>query len=326
MGEYQPIRNQEIILKGDQTSAIRVMLDGRAFALLELPCKQAVRLCRSPFELAEGFAWVCVIRERASQTLYEDCCLALIISHNGEDTKYLQLACDNVRERGRFDDVKMTSPSVDELLTFLEDKKLVVNGGYTNCGGDMEGNCRKLFLEMYLNLWRAYHDRHLIYDEFLDIRIFLTGIEGFSAPVGGLTSADIRCFNIDPVLHELLHKQTEHYYCNSSHDYSVDFEAQSEVSQASYFLKCFHGIHDYNHGIHHDMAGVFCCRFSAFILPCMMESSEATAVPENKRAHNFETGADYVIDSIHINTEICSDIAELQDWLVYHLNSMEDDD
>ena len=36
-GMIKPIEGQEIILKGDQTQAIRLMLENRLFAILELP-------------------------------------------------------------------------------------------------------------------------------------------------------------------------------------------------------------------------------------------------------------------------------------------------
>ena len=330
-GKLKPLNNQELILKGDQKAVIREILKDKVFALLEISSERSEITSKRVLRYVDCSSLLCAIRSKADNKRFICCDYFLCINNReGNGKENLQRVLDyrrsDLEERKPNIEMKLTFPVIDEFLSFMEDKELVFNDYYRDYGGDTEGIYRKYFLDIYLRIKASKLRDHLIYDEFYDVRIFITRIGNDpSLSVDKLTAADVRNFDIDSLLHEYLREKTTGYYCNSSFDYDFDLEAQSDMAKASYFVKQFHGIHWYNHERHHDPEGRLCYRFSVFILPGIVPVDEAKALSEDKRAFNFVDGTEYKIDSIHINTEICSDISEFKDWIEYDLEAMEED-
>ena len=331
MGRLDPIENQELILKGDQKSVLTVMLSKEAFALLKLPHERSESAAEIAVLSISGYSNVCAIRNLDFNTPYANCDYYLCINNReGDGRENLQdaLKCTRLIMEYRKVDIELniSFPTADEFLLFMEDKELVFDRYYRSCGGDTEGLYRSFFMDNFLKM-RALKTRNLlVFDAFYDIRIFVTKIGNDpSLSVNELTPDDVRNFDIDSILHDYLREKTTGYYCNSSFDYNFDFEAQSDMAKASYFFKLFHGIHEYNHERYHDPEGRLCYRFSVFVLPGIVSNDNAGVISKDKRAFNFVDGTEYKIDSIHINTEICSDISEFKDWIDYDLDAMVED-
>ena len=129
----------------------------------------------------------------------------------------------------------------------------------------------------------------------------------------GLSSEDIRDLDVNSALIEFMKNRTKGYGFNNPKDYSVVFEAQSEMAKASYFLRCFYG------SMYDDPMGILCYRFSAFVLPGAAAEGSLT---DDNRVVNLKNGTAYMLDQIQINTEICNGISDLKDWIDYDLEAM----
>ena len=331
IGELDPIEDQELIVKGDQDAAIRAMLADEAFVLLELPHDKSEYATKTAIYSFEGFGYVCAIRNQNAYTSYNCCDQYLCINnHEGNGKENLLYALKYTYEQLEKKQLKMEINlrflSADEFMVYVKDKELVFGSYYTSQGGDTEGIYRKFFMDSFLKL-RTYNNReHLIYDEFYDIRLFVTRIgddPGLTSE--GLIPEDVRNFDVELMLHDYLRERTVNYYSKSPLSYDLDFEAQSDMAQASYFLKCFYALYNYNHRLYHHLAGILCYRFSVFVLPGIVSRDKAESLSDDKRMYNFVNGSHYKIDSIHINTEICKSLSELKEWIDCDLDSMLED-
>ena len=331
IGELEPIEDQELIVKGDQEAAIRAMLADEAFVLLELPQDRSERAAETAISCFEGSGYVCAVRKQNANTSFDSCDLYLCINNregNGKENLLHALRYTyGVLEKKKLKlEINTSFPTADEFLSFVRDKELLFGSYYVAQGGDTEGIYRKFFMDSFLKLGTYDNRNHLIYDVFYDIRLFVTrtGDDPVFA-ADELIPEDVRNFDVNLMLHDYLREKTADYYSKSPLSYDLDFEAQSDMSQASYFLKCFYAIYEYNHRLHHHLAGILCYRFSVFVLPGIVSKADADSLPDDKRIYNFVDGSNYKIDSIHINTEICKSLSELKEWIDYDLDSMAED-
>ena len=311
LGGLTPFDGQELIMKGDQTEVIRLMLNDKLFSLLELPDIRN----KYPGRYAINSVRICAVRQRGSNIPYEKCNLYLCFNNNPKEDKkefkkLIDIAFKLSDMTSSGSKPRMKFPKLDDFLVFMEDKELVFGGYYTDDGGDTEGIYRKFFLDNYLKLRRPLKGN--VYNIFYDIRLYLSHV-GENTQIG-LSSEDIRDLDINSSLIEFLKERTQGYCYNKPEDYSVVFEAQSDMAKASYFLRCFHG------GLYYDdPMGILCYRFSAFVLPGMVPEGSFT---EDKRVVNLKNGTAYMLDQIQINTEICNSISEFKDWIDYDLEAM----
>ena len=60
---------------------------------------------------------------------------------------------------------------------------------------------------------------------------------------------------------------------------------------------------------------IFNIRISAFVLPGTIPPKKAKKMPIKKKTVKTDCGSEYVIDSIHLNSNICFDMGEFNDLL-----------
>ena len=208
---------------------------------------------------------------------------------------------------------EMEYPELDGFLTYMGDKELVFGGYYTDDGGDTEYIYRKFFFDMNLKLHTGIGSP--VYDVLYDIRFYLTPTEENGQ--NGMVSEDIRNLDVNSSLIEFMKERTKGYCYNKPNDFSLVFEAQSEMAKASYFLRCF-----YRNPFREGPLGILCYRFSAYVLPGKAPEGSVT---EDECIVNLKDGTRYLLDQIQINSEICESVSELKDWIDYDLESMAED-
>ena len=310
-GKVKPVKDQEIIMKGDQTDIIRRMLDNKQFGIIELPEING----RYPYQVWIMGVSICAIREQGSAAPYEQCTHYLCINEEKSGKEGLKDWAEVIFRYSEMvgPDVEpeMEYPELDSFLAFMEDKELVFGGFYTDSGGDTEAVYRKFFFDINLKL---RGNCHRVYDILYDIRFYLTpAVENNQI---GLVSEDIRNLDVNSALLEFMKERTNGYCYNNPKDFSLVFEAQSEMAKASYFLRCFYSCHD------EDPMGVLCYRFSAYVLPGTVPEG---SVKEDKCIVNLKKGTRYQLDQIQINSEKCESVSELKDWIDYDLDSVAED-
>lgn len=312
VGVLKPFE-QEIIMKGDQTVTIRRMLENKQFTILKLPEIKG----RYPYRVWINGVSICAIREQGTETPYVECTRYLCINEENNEREDLKDWTEFIFRYSEMvgPDVEpeMEYPELDDFIAFMEDKELVFGGYYTDDGGDTEYIYRKFFFDMNLKLHRGKGST--VYDVLYDIRFYLIPTEENGQT--GMVSEDIRNLDVNSSLIEFMKERTNGYCYNNPKDFSLVFEAQSEMAKASYFLRCFYG--DPSREV---PLGILCYRFSAYVLP---GKAHEDSVVEDKCIVNLNNGTKYLLDQIQINSEICKSISELNDWIVYDLNAMAED-
>ena len=219
--------------------------------------------------------------------------------------------CDKVIKQIIFPGTEVKYPSFDEITAFMADKEFVWLTNYVE-EHNMERAKSKHFLNDCLIFRENYETRkNLLYDELLDIRIFLTRVETEgSYPKYGLYPEDIRTFDIREKITDYLKKISKECFLDES-DCFLEYESQSPDIQAVYFATKFHS----NPAWSLDPVNIFNFRISAFVLPGTISPKKATELPLNKKTLKSDAGSEYVIDSIHINSDICYDLSEFKELI-----------
>lgn len=316
--------DMEIILNGDQETAIHEILRDRFFALLKMPVKKPERhtsKCSSSVFvghmnnlLIDSLA----IRKKNSKILFEDCeyYLSLYRSRGnevfepGESYKDSKEIFDRNIKRIAFTGTEVTYPTVDELLVFLADKEMVCITNYIE-DHNMEMVKSRHFLDDYLLMRENYKTQFFRHDDYLDIRVFLTRIEDEASYTEyGLYPEDIRQFDVRKKLADYLKKISKESFCDKS-DYYFEYESQSPEIQAAYFATRFHS----NPAWDANPVNIFDFRISAFVLPGTISPKKAKKLPLKKKTKKTDSNSEYVIDSIHLNSNICYDLDEIKDLI-----------
>ncbi len=308
-GMIKPIEGQEIILKGDQTQAIRMMLENKLFAILELPrIDDAYLRQRQIMEVK-----VCAIRNRGSNKPYECCDRFLCICDRPEREKdrfekSVSFVFGLAGMAGEVPELTMEYPDVDEFLGSIMNKELVFTGYYYDAGGDTEGIYREFFLYEYLRLRKP-----ILYDLFYDVRFYLTPVKENNQV--GLSALDIRRLNFIAQTLQFLKEKTNDCSRRRDKDLSVIFESQSDMAQAYYFLRPY-----YRNS--YDPVGMLCYRFSAFVLPGTVPA-ECAAV--GKRVIDLKDGSIYFLNQVHVNTEIYPSLDDLWSCIAEDIELLSED-
>lgn len=314
--------DMEIILKGSESETIRHMLDNRFFSLIQMPKKKPERVT-SP---ASSSVFVChlndwlnttfAIRGHGSNVKYEDCENYLRIYRDrgiGEESK-------RIYEQGLRVDLRKCQGTVrdystDEVVDFLKDKDLVLISAWVEKNGDMESCKVGHFLNDSLLFRKECGSKFVLNDDFYDVRIFLRRRkrkgEKNANNEDHLTLADIRSLDLNDRLRKIIQRARKREYSDEG-SFQVVFETQSDRVQASYLAMRFHS----NTLWKADPVCILNFRISAFVLP------GAVTVPgkvrKGKLAKNLVTGEQFVIDSIHFNSDICEDVGEFDELMKGH--------
>ena len=305
--------DMEIIMRGDQTNVIRKMLENRLFAVMSMPAQKPSKYTSSfssSVFLAHMscFTVFCFgIRKRGDKTVFEHCEKYLMLYYIRGKDKERRKYFDNSLKRTTFHGTTVTSPEIDDFLTFMTDKEMFCITNYAEHHGNLERSKADHFQDDFLLLRENAENQYILYDEYLDVRLFLTRINDECCVKTGLYPEDIRKLDINRKLIDIIEKNSKKQYYDENY-YSVEYESASPDIQASYFLTCFHS----NTAWNADPICIMNFRISAFVLPGTITFMEAKKLPVKSITKNFVDEAEYKIESIHFNSDICDDISEFK--------------
>ena len=311
--------DMEIIVNGSQEKEIRKMLKNRLFCLIEMSAQKPER-CTSIFSssvfvgfMNDGFLRTFAIRDSGAKTAYEKCEYYLLIYHDrGKDAERRKYFSDRLK-RKKAHSISVKTPAIKELLAFLIGKELVL---ITNemLYGNMEAFKVKDFLERLLLIREDSESEFFRRVEDCDIRVYLNRVnEGTLNAECRLVAEDIRNFDIGQRIVEMLHEISKRFFAKQY--YCAGFEARSDDTKALYFVTRFHS----NTCWKADPVNIVTSRIAAFVLPGTASYPKDKSLPSTKLAHNSLTGEEYVIDSIHFNSDVFYDISEFAEFLDSYL-------
>ncbi len=307
--------DMEIIVKGSQVKVIQKMLKNRLFCMLEVPAQKPEKIS-SAFSssifvgfINDGLVRTFAIRDSGSKTAYENSEFYLsIYCERGKDLDSRK-TFNNSMKRKKAQCISAKVPTIKELLSFLNGKELILITNYMHYG-NIEYLKVNDFLEKLLLLHKDSKTQFFRREESCDIRIFLSRFK--DEPLNSesrLYSEDIGNLDIGQRITELLHKNSKYYF--EKRYYSAQFEARSEGTNALYFVTRFHS----NARWDADPVNVVNARISAFVLPGTLSYSKDSTIATTKMTKNYLNGTEYMIDSIHFNSDIFYDISELEEFL-----------
>lgn len=310
--------DMEIILKGNEEETIRKMLDNRFFALMKMPVKKNhVSPYSSSVFVAHFNNWIIrsfAIRIESTKTVYEDCEYYLTLHHERGTNDKKKEYFDKVLERRKDDCISITYPTVDDLMAFLNDKELVLITSFMHYG-NFEAFKDKDFLEDILLLLKDSESEYVRVNDYFDVRLFLTCADDNTNQNNSFHTEDVRNFDFRQRTVGLFENISKKYFSNqenySALYYSAEFETQEKDIQAAYFVTRFHS----NLNWDADPVNFVIVRISAFILPGILPSDRVRKLPSDKKTMNYVNGKEYMIDSIHCNSDIFFDLTEFEDYL-----------
>lgn len=310
--------DMEIILRGNEEEVIRKMLKDRLFALMKMPAKKPEKhtsKCSSSVFVGSINNWFVrsfAIRSTGTKTAYEDCEYYLTIYDKGttEPNGYFDATMKSQKDLF----LSITYPTVDKLLPFLNDKELVLITNYMHYG-NFENLKVKDFLEDILFLWDASESDYIPMNDSCDIRIYLTRADDSINQDNSFHTEDVRDFDIQRRTVDLLEGISKNYFSRdknySALYYSAEFETQQKEIQAAYFVTRFHS----NLKWDADPVNIVIARIAVFVLPSTVPNDKVMSLSANKKTKNLENGAEYMIDSIHFNSDIFYNLTEFEKYL-----------
>lgn len=310
--------DMEIILKGNEEKTIRKMLVNRFFALMKMPVKKNYS---SPYSsslfvghINNGLIRSFAIRFAGAKTKYEDCEYYLTMYYKRGTDEESKGYFDKNLNRKKDDCISVTYPTVDELIPFLNDKDLVLITNWMQYG-NFENFKVKDFLEDILFLREDSESDFIPINDFCDVRIYLMRADNNTNQDNSFHTEDVRNFDIRKRAVGLFENISKKYFGSrqnySALYYSAEFETQENEIQAAYFVTRFHSNLEWDD----DPVNIVTARISAFVLPGTVPPEKVMDLPADKKAKNLVNGAEYMIDSIHFNSDIFYDYTEFEKYL-----------
>ena len=225
---------------------------------------------------------------------------------NSDDRTYLFIK-DKLPKFKQVDGIDISHPSIEELISMLSGKRLIYYNKFAEDHCNVEDTVNRHMQDDVFNL--INEDEYYLYREFFHVQVFLqriseTDAEGQTV----MTPSDVRNYDITS---KLLSKLTEGSNAFYNDAITIRYEMESERLQAQYFLSKFHCNREWDM----DPVCVLNFRISSFILPGTFPTEIAYELPKDKVAFDINTGTKYAIDSIHIDSDICFDLSEFNEWL-----------
>ena len=311
--------DMEVIMKADQENVIRKMLNDRLFCLIKLPIKKPAeiigRYSSSVFvaHMNNHLVRSLAIRPAGSKVSYEECEYFLSMYHSrGIDEEKSGIFKKGLLRKQigrRISSVgEAVYLSVDELIDFLNGKELFLITNYMHYG-NMEALKTEDFLEDILFIWENRNNEYVRREEKCEVRIYLTGIyDGKDDNPFFIMPIDVRKLKLEQHIFNILKKKSLKFYPKEY--YSVLYETQSETVQSANFTTRFHS----NTAWEADPINYVYVRISAFVIPSKVSAEALENTPKNKITTDCN-GNKYIIDSIHFNSDIFSDIAEFEKYM-----------
>jgi hypothetical protein len=307
--------DMEIIVKGSQEKVIQKMLKNRLFCMLEMPAQKPDKIS-SAFSssifvgfINDGLVRTFAIRDSGSKTAYENSEYYLSIYYERGKNPDSRKTFNNCMKRKKAQCISAKVPTIKELLSFLNGKELILITNYMHYG-NIEYLKVNDFLEKLLLLQKDSESKFFRRVENCDIRIFLSHVN--DEPLyseSRLYSEDIGNLDIGQRIVELLHKNSKYYF--EKQYYSAQFEARSEGTNALYFATRFHS----NTRWDADPVNIVNARITAFVLPGTVSNPKDVTISPTKITQNDMNGTEYMIDSIHFNSDIFFDTSEFEKFL-----------
>ena len=305
--------DMEVIMKADQEEVIRKMLNDRLYCLIKLPAKKPDKIIgKYSSSIFVSFINSCLgrslgIRDVGSNSLYEECEYYLCMYHSrGIDEKKREIF---IKQPGKIAEIgEVIYPSIDELISFLKGKEFVLITNYMHYG-NMEAMKTEDFLEDILLIWENRENEFIRREEKCEVRIYLNEIEdGNSEKSNIMSSVDIRKLKLEQSILKILEKKSRKLFQEDY--YSVEYETQSEDVQSVNFTTRFHS----NTAWEADPINYVYVRLSAFVLPGKAPVEEFKNTPKKKSTASCD-GKNYLIDSIHFNSDIFDDVEEFSKFI-----------
>lgn len=203
--------------------------------------------------------------------------------------------------------VSISYPSTDELVSMVSGKRLIYYNKFVEDYCGVEDTVNRHMRDDVFNVFNE--DEYYLYHEFFRVQIYLQRIsETDTEEYTTMTPSDVRSYDITAKVLSKLTEESNSFYNDAI---TIRYEMESEQLQAQYFLTKFHSNRDWDL----DPVCLLNYRISSFVLPGTFPAEKALELPEDKIVCDTNTDDKYVIDSIHIDSDICSDLSEFNEWL-----------
>ena len=214
---------------------------------------------------------------------------------------------DKLPEFKQVDGISISYPLTDELVSMVSGKRLIYYNKFAEDHCEVENTINWRMRNDVFNI--INEDEYYLYHEFFRVQIYLqrtseTDTEEYTT----MTPSDVRSYDITEKILTKLTKESNAFYDDAI---TIRYEMESEKLQAQYFLTKFHSNREWDL----DPVCLLNYRISSFVLPGTFPSEKALELSEDKIVCDINTGDKYVIDSIHIDSDICSDLSEFNKWL-----------
>ena len=210
--------------------------------------------------------------------------------------------------------VEITYPSIDELIRMLRGKRFIFSIHHYVEGCSAEETVNKELREFVFNLYKE--GEYYLKNSSFDIRIFLQKVsDGSAHKARFIEPIDVRNLDINGKLLSVLEKKSNAFYDDA---WTIKYESESPELKAQYFLSKFHS----NRNWAADPLCIMNCRATAYVLPCVMSKYESDDIPKDRIAFDYVSGTKYVIDSIHVNSDICFSLSEFEKpfgWFIHSI-------
>lgn len=225
---------------------------------------------------------------------------------NSGDRTYLFIK-DKLPKFKQVEGVNILYPSVDELLPMVLGKRLVYYNKFAEDNCDVEDTVNRHLHDDVFNIINK--DEYYLYHSFFRVQVFLQKVSGGDTEEQTMmTPSDIRDYNINNKILSTLKEWSNSFYNDAI---TMQYNMESNKLQAQYFLSKFHSNREWDI----DPVCILNFRIASFILPGTFYAEKAAELPKEKIAYDITNGTKYVIDSIHIDSDICSDLSDLDKWM-----------
>lgn len=284
------------VIRDLSEETIRSMVADREFAVINV----APEVYNNPKKFHHAKWDLCGI---ALGILFDAYTLEVDCGGVSEEKTYLWIKVSLPMKPKKIEGVEITYPSIDELVRMLLGKRLIFSVNYIeDCSAEATVNekLHKFVLRLRNEEEYYFHDRGF------DIRIFLQEVSDAGTPhTRFIEPIDVRNLDITGRMLSVLEKKSNAFYDDA---WTIKYESESPELKAQYFLSKFHS----NRNWAADPINIMNCRMTAYVLPCKISRDESDDIPEDRIAFDYVSGTKYVIDSIHVNSDICFSLSEFE--------------
>ena len=299
MGIINSYDDINMIISNLSEEAIRCFVAGREFAVININEDALQQNYRTRFGLK--------IYPLDQLGVHFDTYTLEIDEENNSGGRTYLFIKDKLPKFKQVEGVSISYPSTDELVSMVSGKRLIYYNKYAEDYCGVEDTVNRHMRDDVFNVFNE--DEYYLYHEFFRVNIFLQRIsETDTEEYTTMTPSDVRSYDITEKILSKLTKESNAFYDDAI---TIRYEMESEKLQAQYFLSKFHCNREWDL----DPVCLLNYRISSFILPGTFPAEKARELPEDKIVCDTNTDDKYVIDSIHIDSDICSDLSEFNKWL-----------